>query len=198
MIINLLIQMIMRYQRKKGSQHIRKAPITTPRVTNALCSFKTSSEPPTFCRLKIEYLSPRRIHASPLFYHWGGRVKSLRWWMSDGKPSSILTPDVTKTELLARILASTMIVPRLMRSRTPRVQLWDSLRLRCSESSGVRVPRVCRSCEHFTSSFWSSSSSCRGSFLCKLWNSFSLIFIWVHQFSLRPQPVSPKGCNSSV
>ena len=51
MIINLLIQMIMRYQRKKGSQHIRKAPITTPRVTNALCSFKTSSESPTFCRL---------------------------------------------------------------------------------------------------------------------------------------------------
>ena len=28
-----------RYQEKKGSQQRRKAPITTPRVTKALCSF---------------------------------------------------------------------------------------------------------------------------------------------------------------
>ena len=28
------------YQRKKGSQQRRKAPITTPRVTKALCSFR--------------------------------------------------------------------------------------------------------------------------------------------------------------
>ena len=28
-----------RYQEKKGSQHSRNPPITTPRVTNALCSF---------------------------------------------------------------------------------------------------------------------------------------------------------------
>ena len=28
-----------RYQVKKGSQHSRKAPITTPSVTKALCSF---------------------------------------------------------------------------------------------------------------------------------------------------------------
>ena len=29
-----------RYQVKKGSQHTRKVPITTPSVTNALCSFR--------------------------------------------------------------------------------------------------------------------------------------------------------------
>ena len=28
-----------RYQEKKGSQQRRKAPMTTPRVTKALCSF---------------------------------------------------------------------------------------------------------------------------------------------------------------
>ena len=70
----ITMETMMVYQRKKGSQHIRKAPITTPRVTNALCSFKTVSKSTYFCRLKIQYLSPRRIHASSLFYHWGQKI----------------------------------------------------------------------------------------------------------------------------
>ena len=101
-------------------------------------------------------------------------------------PSSILTPEVTKTELLARIRASTMIVPRLILSRTPRAQLCDSLRLLFSDSSGVLVRMsgvvvpisgvlICRSWEHFISSFWSSATSCSGSFLCKLARIWSIL-----------------------
>ena len=77
-------------------------------------------------------------------------------------PSRMLTPEVTKRELLARILASTMIVPRLIRSRTPRAQLCDSLRLLLPESSSVWV---CRSWQEFTSSLLSCIV---GSFCCKL------------------------------
>ena len=77
-------------------------------------------------------------------------------------PSRMLTPEVTKRELLARILASTMIVPRLIRSRTPRAQLCDSLRLLLPESSWVWV---CRSWQEFTSSLLSCIV---GSFRCKL------------------------------
>ena len=150
-------------QRKKGSQQMRKAPITTPRVTNALCSWERI--PLKNFTLKSSHLSPRGVHPSPLFYHCGHKM-ALRINGISLSPSRMLTPEVTKRELLARILASTMIVPRLIRSRTPRAQLCDSLRLLLPESSRVWV---CRSWQEFTSSLRNSSVSCIvGSFRCKL------------------------------
>ena len=150
-------------QRKKGSQQMRKAPITTPRVTNALCSWERI--PLDIFTLKSSHLSPRRVHPSPLFYHCGHKM-GLRIDGISLSPSRMLTPEVTKRELLARILASTMIVPRLIRSRTPRAQLCDSLRLLLPESSWGWV---CRSWQEFTSSLRSFSVSCIvGSFRCKL------------------------------
>ena len=59
-------------QRKKGSQQMRKAPITTPRVTNALCSWERI--PQDIFTLKSFHLSPRRVDPSPFFYHCGHKM----------------------------------------------------------------------------------------------------------------------------
>ena len=80
------MEMMMRYQRKKGSQHIRKAPITTPSVTNALCSFKTVSESTYF--FCFEDLIPfARMNSCVVSLLSLGAVNSLRWRISDAAPT---------------------------------------------------------------------------------------------------------------
>ena len=78
--INIFIHMMFRHQRKKGSQHIRKAPITTPKVTKALCSFKSNFEF-FFSAWKLNTFRHDEFMRR-LSFITEGESDRLKWWIS--------------------------------------------------------------------------------------------------------------------
>ena len=76
------------YQRKKGSQQRRKAPITTPRVTKALCSFRADYgeilRNKIYFDVLIEITTPRVTNAlCSLRADWGKRSLLYLSWINN-------------------------------------------------------------------------------------------------------------------